>query len=61
MILVTHHLEDIIPEIHRVVILKNGRIVRDGAKRDVLTSEELSRLFDLPAEVLERGGYYHLV
>lgn len=61
MILVTHHLEDIIPEIDRVVILKDGRIVRDGAKKDVLTSEELSRLFDLPAEVLERGGYYHLV
>jgi len=61
IILVTHHLEDIIPEISRVVILKNGRVVRDGAKADVLTSEELSGLFDLPAEVLERGGYYHLV
>ncbi len=61
MILVTHHLEDIIPEIQRVVILKEGRVVRDGAKKDVLTSDELSQLFDLPAEVLERGGYYHLV
>jgi len=61
MILVTHHLEDIIPEIGRVVILKEGRIVRDGAKKDVLTSEELSRLFEMPAEVLERGGYFHLV
>lgn len=61
MILVTHHLEDIIPEINRVVILKEGRIVRDGIKKDVLTSAELSRLFELPAEVLERGGYYHLV
>jgi iron complex transport system ATP-binding protein len=61
MILVTHHLEDIIPEIERVVILKEGRIVRDGPKQDVLTSEELSRLFDLPAQVLERGGYFHLI
>lgn len=61
MILVTHHLEDIIPEITRVVILKNGRVVRDGPKQEVLTNDELSRLFDLPAEVLERGGYYHLV
>jgi iron complex transport system ATP-binding protein len=61
MILVTHHLEDIIPEITRVVILKNGRIVRDGRKEDVLTNDELSRLFELPAEVLQRSGYYHLV
>jgi len=61
MILVTHHLEDIIPEITRVVILKEGRVVSDGAKEDVLTDKELSTLFDLPAEVLKRGGYYHLV
>jgi len=61
MILVTHHLEDIIPEIKRVVILKDGRIVRDGPKQEVLSNDELSRLFDLPAEVLERAGYYHLV
>lgn len=61
MILVTHHLEDIIPEITRVIILKEGRVVRDGAKEEVLTSAELSRLFELPAEVLQRGGYYHLV
>jgi iron complex transport system ATP-binding protein len=61
IILVTHRLEDIIPEISRVVILKNGRVVRDGAKAEVLTSRELSKLFEMPAEVLERGGYYHLV
>jgi len=34
---------------------------RDGRKEEVLTDAELSRLFDLPAEVLQRGGYYYLV
>ncbi len=61
IILVTHHLSDIIPEIQRVVLLRNGRLFLDGAKRDVLSSEVLSALFEMPVEVLERRGYYHLI
>lgn len=59
VILVTHHLPDIIPEIDRVIMLKRGRVLRDGSKADVLTSEALSDLFDIPIEVGTRGDYYH--
>jgi len=59
IILVTHHLPDIIPEIERVVLLKNGRVYRDGPKREVLTADNLSELFRTPVDVLERGGYYN--
>jgi iron complex transport system ATP-binding protein len=58
VILVTHHLADIIPEIGRVILLKDGRIVRDGPKSNVLTSEALAHLYGVPIEVSERGGYY---
>jgi iron complex transport system ATP-binding protein len=58
VILVTHHLADIIPEIHRVILLKDGRIVRDGPKAEVLTAEALTHLYGVPIEVSERGGYY---
>lgn len=58
VILVTHHLTDIIPEIGRVILLKDGHIVRDGSKADVLTSEALASLYGVPIEVSERGGYY---
>jgi iron complex transport system ATP-binding protein len=61
IIMVTHHLPDIIPEIERVVTIRQGRISRDGAKRDVLTADALSELFGVPVEVLERGGYYHVL
>jgi iron complex transport system ATP-binding protein len=61
MIMVTHHLPDIIPEIERVVLLANGRIRRDGPKREVLTTAALRELFVIPVEVLERGGYYHVL
>jgi len=61
IIMVTHHLPDIIPEIARVILIKEGRIYADGPKPEVLTAPKLSSLFRLPVEVLERGGYYHVL
>lgn len=61
IILVTHHLSDIIPEISRVILLKNGRVYADGDKADVLRNETLSGLFGLPVEVVTRNRYYHLL
>src|SRR5579883_1751054 len=56
VIMVTHHLPDIIPEIERVVLIGGGCIVRDGRKDEVLRSDTLSGLFGIPVEVIERGG-----
>ena len=61
MIMVTHHLPDIIPEMERVVLLANGRTCRDGPKHQVLTAPSLGEMFGIPVEVLERGGYYHVL
>ncbi|MDA1313086.1 MAG: ATP-binding cassette domain-containing protein [Acidobacteria bacterium] len=61
IILVTHHLPDIIPEITRVVLMKDGHVFRDGAKHEVLSSDSLSSLFDMDLEVFERNGYFHLI
>ena len=60
ILLVTHHLSDVIPEIDRVVLMKNGKIQADGLKKDLLNPEEISRLFGLPIEITRRDGYYHL-
>lgn len=59
LLLVTHHLDDIVPEIERVVLVKDGAVQADGAKADVLTSGQLSELFGVPVEVVRRGGYFH--
>lgn len=61
VILVTHHLHEIPPEIDRVVFLKQGRVVGDGSKTDLLTAEQLSRLFETPLQVLERDGWYQVI
>jgi iron complex transport system ATP-binding protein len=58
LILVTHHLPDIVPEIDRVVVLAGGKVLRDGRKADVLTAEVLTESFGVPIEVEERGGFY---
>jgi len=57
--LVTHHLADIIPEIDRVILIKKGRVVDDGPKEQLLTSERLTDLFGVPIEVTRRGDFYH--
>lgn len=61
IILVTHTLPDIIPEIERVVMVKHGRVFLDGPKEELLTSPRLSALFGLPVEVIQRGSYFHIV
>ncbi len=58
IVLVTHHLADIVPEIDRVILLKDGRVVLDGSKRDALSSESLSALYGVPVDVEERRGYF---
>jgi iron complex transport system ATP-binding protein len=59
LILITHHVEEIIPEIERVILLRAGHIVGDGAKRDMLTDRHLSDTFAGRMVVEQRDGYYH--
>jgi iron complex transport system ATP-binding protein len=59
LLLVTHHLPDILPEIDRVILMQGGRIVADGGKRELLTSRRLTELFGRPVEVVERDGFFH--
>ncbi len=48
LLLVTHHIEEILPEIDRIIMLRGGRLDRDGAKDALLTSEAVTDLFGLP-------------
>ncbi len=55
---VTHHIEEIPPEINRVVLLERGRIIADGNKADILTGENLSRLFEVELRIVQEDGYF---
>ena len=60
ILLVTHQVSEIIPEIERVVLLRAGRIVQDGPKAAVLTEENLSNLFSAAVRLGQHNGYFHL-
>ena len=60
IVMVTHHLSDLIPEIERVILMSQGSIVADGSSRELLTAPRLSALFGRPLQLLEREGYYNL-
>ena len=59
--LVTHHLHEIPPEIERVVLLKEGKIIADGPKADLLTDANLSRLFDQAVTLVRANGWYQVL
>jgi iron complex transport system ATP-binding protein len=60
IILVTHELADIVPEIQRVVLMSRGRVVADGPKEEILQVERLRELFGVNVELARRNGHYHL-
>lgn len=60
IVLITHHLDDILPEIDRVVMLRQGRIFADGSKSELLTEERLQKLFGISVTMARRDGFYHV-
>lgn len=59
VVLVTHHLEEILPEIDLVILLRDGRVFAQGSKDEVLRSQTLSAQYGAPIRVRRSGGYYH--
>ncbi len=59
LVLVTHHLGDILPEIERVILMRGGRIVADGAREALLTEERLSELFGAPVRIGRDEEWLH--
>jgi iron complex transport system ATP-binding protein len=57
LVLVTHRVEEIVPEIQRVVLLKRGRVAADGPRSSTLTSAALSDAFAAPILLEERDGF----
>src|SRR6185437_820380 len=58
IIMVTHHLADILPEIDRVIMMRDGRIAADGPKDELLDAGKLGALFGTEVQVMRRDGYY---
>ena len=59
IVMITHHIADILPEMQRVVMMRDGRIVADGGKSELLTESRLSELFGREIRLTERDGFYN--
>jgi iron complex transport system ATP-binding protein len=60
LILATHHLADIVPEVERVILLERGRVAADGPKAKILTAARMSGLFGVAVKIERRAGFYHM-
>ena len=58
IIYVTHNLESILKCTNRVVLIKEGEIVKDGKPNEVLKSEILSDLFEISIDVINQEGFW---
>ncbi|MBE6517684.1 MAG: ATP-binding cassette domain-containing protein [Thermoplasmata archaeon] len=63
IVMITHELEDIPSCVDRVIMIKEGMKIRDGTKSEVLTSDNLSELFDadISVSVDDHGYHMHMV
>jgi iron complex transport system ATP-binding protein len=59
ILLITHHIADIIPEIDRIILMKSGRIHADAPKSTLLTAPTLSTLFQTEVHVTQKDGFYN--
>ena len=58
IVLVTHHLNEIPPEIERVILIRSGEIVADGPKAKVLTVDNLQKAYETAISLARVDGYY---
>ena len=58
IVLVTHQLNEIPPDIRRIILVRNGEIVADGDKPEVLTEDNLQRAYRTQIRISEVNGYY---
>jgi iron complex transport system ATP-binding protein len=59
IVLITHQIADIIPEMQRLLLMRDGRIIADGLRQELLTEERLTELFGLKVHLTEIAGRYH--
>jgi len=58
LVFVTHHIEEIMPSITHVLVLRGGKVLAAGPKADILTGPVLTAAFGLPIEVDARHGRF---
>ena len=59
LLIATHHVQEVVPEIERIIFMKDGQIIADGDKTTLLTAESLSELYGVKLKLMVQDGFYH--
>lgn len=59
LLIATHHVQEVVPEIERIIFMKDGQIIADGEKAALLTAEHLSDLYGVKLKLMVQDGFYH--
>jgi iron complex transport system ATP-binding protein len=60
ILLATHHINEIPPEIERVILIKEGKIFDDDKKEILFTDDKISEFFNIPLKISCSNGYYQV-
>ncbi len=61
IVYVTHNLESILPKTNRVILIKEGKVLKDGSPYELINSTILSDLFNISIQVKEQEGYWRML
>ena len=61
IIYITHNLDSILPETNRVILMKEGKIIKDGSPNELINTKILSDLFNISINVIEQRGYWRIL
>ncbi|WP_245832202.1 ABC transporter ATP-binding protein [Oceanospirillum sanctuarii] len=59
LLIATHHVQEVVPEIDRIIFMKAGKIIADGDKTTLLTAQNLSELYGVKLKLMVQDGFYH--
>lgn len=60
VVMITHHIDEIMPNITHVLLIKNGMVFKKGKKEEVLTDENLTNVLEMPIRIKKHNGYYFI-
>lgn len=60
VVMITHHIDEIMPHISHVLLIKNGMVFKKGKKEEIMTNKNLSEVLEIPIRIEEHNGYYKL-
>ena len=61
LILVTHHVEEIMPVFEKTLVLADGRIIENGPTEEVICSQLIQRLYGISTKIKRAAGRYWMI